>query len=371
MIKGFRYETILFMTSLQYSNHFREYFIKNSEKAIAFYVLPRKGKIKNFVEVYEKGVKTKMRKLYSPGNIFLWHGFLYVHYITILFQYTKKGEKIYFINYLFSLFFLGKFIQTFRQIEFVFWIGDYWPMNDLSIRIYRWFMHFYHKRVPYAFYQTDRINIKMNGKVVDTEMKKKIIPAVDPPHINYTKKVTDAVTLCFIGVLVPWQGIDVLLEVVAKNPHIRLRLIGTGNPELVEKYKNIIKGYEIQERVYFPNTFIYGDTLKKEIANSHIGIALYDVDPLNVTYYGDPAKIKQYMEFGLPIIMTDAAEAASNVKKFKAGIVVERSVESINKAIEDIRKNYSFYLHNLDKYNHWLDYRTYYVEKFKFLEREK
>ncbi len=371
MKKTYRYPTIMILTSLQYANHLREYFVENAEKTIAFYVLPRRGTIKNFVEVYEKGIKKETKKLYSPKNLFLWHIMLYVHYITILFRYTKKKEKVYFINYLFTLFFLQSLIRLFRDINFVAWVGDYWPMHDLSIRFYMFFLHYYHDHVKYAFYQTDRINEKMNkGKLLATENKKNIIPAIDPPQIDYTKKIKGRIVLCFIGVLVPWQGVEVLLQVVAKNPKVHLKLIGTGEESLVKDYLNLITRYNIKDRVYFPNKFIYGNELKKEIADSHIGMALYTVDPMSVTYYGDPAKIKQYLEYGLPIIMTDAAEVAQYIKKFEAGIIVTKDVSSVNNAIEKIRKNYTKYLHNLDHLNHAFDFRKYYVDKFTFMENK-
>lgn len=371
MKKSFLYPTIIFLTSLQYSNHLREYFIENAEKAIAYYVLPRKGTINNFVEVYEKGVKVKTKELYSPRNLFFWHIFLYVHYLKILFAFTRREEKIYFINYLFTLYFLHPVVSFFRNVKTVAWVGDYWPMNNLSIQIYNFFLRRFHRSADYAFYQTDRINKKMNGRLINTERHKTIIPGVEVPKINFSKKIRDTITLCFVGVLVPWQGVDVLLEIVAKNPKIKLKLIGTGEESVVNSHRALIKKYGIEKRVYFPNKFIYKEELKKHIQQSDIGIALYEVDPMKVTYYGDPAKIKQYMEYGLPIIMTDAAEVATYIKKFHAGIVVERNLESITKAIETMTKNYKDYLKNLDRLNKWLNFRTYYMDAYKFLEEKE
>ncbi len=368
MKKKFRYPTIIFLTSLQYSNHLREFFIENSTKAIAFYVLPRSGKIKNFVEVYEKGVKKTSYNLYSPHNLFLWHIMLYIHYLRILFKQTSRSEKIYFINYLFTLSFLSPIVKLFRNVNFVVWVGDYWPMNDISIRIYRLFFNYYHSHTPFAFYQTDRINKKMNRKVIKTKFKKTIVPGIEPPKIDFSKRIRGKITLCFVGVLVPWQGVDVLLKVAKENSNVNLKIIGTGEKSVVDNIKRLIDEYKIKKRVYFPNRFIYKNELKKHIKRSDIGIALYEVDPMKVTYYADPAKIKQYMEYGLPIIMTNAAEISQYIHRFKAGIIVDREINQVNKAIIRIKKNYHTYLSNLDKLNKWLDYKHYYIERFNFLE---
>lgn len=368
-MRKFRYKTIFLLTSLQYANHIREYFVENSKKAIAFYILPRNGTINNFIEIYQKGKRTDRRFLYSPKNLFLWHIMLYINYLFILFTYTRKGEKVFFINYLFTFFFLHNLVRVFRNIEFVCWVGDYWPMNTISIKIYRFFVNYYHRHTRYAFYQTDRINKKMNGKIINTKYRKTIMPGINPPKINLKKRIEKELTLSFIGVLVPWQGVDLLLRIVANNTALRLRLIGTGEKKLVYKYQELIKKYKIADRVYFPNKFMYEEELHKEIKQAHIGIALYDVDDRKVTFYADPAKIKQYMEFGLPVIMTEAAEIAEYIKKFDAGIVVEKNVTSVQVAITKMKNNYTHYLKNLDKLNHWLDFRAYYKGKFSFLEK--
>lgn len=368
MKKTFRYGTIMLLTSLQYANHLREYFVENSEKTIAFYILPRKGTIANFVEVYHNGEKTTRKSFYSPKNLFLWHIMLYVNYLIILFTYTKRGEKVVFINYLFTFFFFRQIIKFFRNIEFVCWVGDYWPMNTLSIRIYRFFVAYYHRHTKYAFYQTDRINKKINGEIINTPYRKTIIPGIDPFKLNLRKKIKKELILSFIGVLVPWQGVELLLQVVANNPYLKLRLIGTGEKALVLRYKALIKKYNIEERVYFPNRFIYEEQLQQEVKQAHIGIALYEVDKQKVTYYADPAKIKQYMEFGLPVIMTNAAEVAQYIKSFRAGIIVGKNALAIEKAITKMKNNYAYYLKNLDTLNRWLDFRTYYPKKFSFLE---
>ena len=176
------------------------------------------------------------------------------------------------------------------------------------------------------------------------------------------------IRLCFIGVLVESQGIDFLLNVVAKNKEVKLKLIGTGERAVVAKYKKLVERYKISDRVFFPNRFYYGSELARIVSDCHVGVGLYTIDPNAVTYYADPAKIKQYAEFGLPILMTDAAEVAQYLKRFHAGIIVERNVEAINRAIKEMKENYTAYLAGLKRFNEYFNYRKYYKKAFRFLE---
>ena len=130
----------------------------------------------------------------------------------------------------------------------------------------------------------------------------------------------------------------------------------------------MIKEYKIEDRVYFPNKFLYKGELKNQIKDCHVGVALYAVDPNTVTYYADPAKIKQYAEFGLPIVMTNAADIAKYIKRFHAGEVVTRDIISISNAFNRIKNNYQYYLEGLNRFNHYFEYNKYFSKKFKFIE---
>lgn len=368
-----QYGNILITTSLQYDNHFRQYFVDRSRKVVALYILPRKGGKNNFFELYKNKKIVKRKSLYTPNNIVLWYIVLYLNYIYLLFKYFSTSERIFFINWVPALLFFNSIIKIFRKLNPVFLIGDFWPMKDVKIRLYRSVVFFYNKKLEYVIYQTDRINKAVNGKLVFTVNKKTIIPSVIPPRILKKRKNNNKnkITLCFIGVIVPWQGIDLLLKVVKENQFIHLKLIGTGEPTLIKKYKQLVEDYGLENRVYFPNKFIYGEELYREIKDSDIGIALYEESKNVVTYYADPAKIKQYIEFGLPIIMTNSAEVADLIRKYEIGIIVKRNELEIDGAIKKIRNNYNRYLKNLEHFGKVFNYETFYRDKFAYMEEKQ
>lgn len=367
-MKKWKYENILQTSTLQFDGHIKDYFVENSRRVVAFYILSRKGLLKNFIEVYEEGRLAKKIVLFSPKNILLAYMSYYIQYLFILFNIFPPREKIYFINHLPIFLFLNSIIRIFKNIEFIYWITDYWPMNSISIKIFRFLIHFYHDRLKNTLYISDRINQTLNGRVITQLNKKTVMLGIKPKKISANKKNINNIILCFIGVLVESQGIELILEAISKRSDVKLKLIGTGDKQLVKKYKMIIGKYKIADRVYFPNKFFYGDQLYRKISDCHAGIVLYNVDKNTASYFADPAKIKQYAEFGLPIITTSAPEIAEYIRNFHAGIVVKRNINSVYDAIEKLEKNYSYYLSGLQKFNQHFDYKQYYLKSFKFIE---
>ncbi len=365
------YKNIFSLATLQFAGHCLQHMIENSDKLVALYLLPRGGGVKNFIEVYHNGILVERRDLISPRNVLLSYIFYYLDYLYVLLRYFSFHEHFYFLNSFPFFFFFNSIIRLIWRIEFVYWIGDYWPMRSLYTDIIRFLTHYYHDRTQYAFYLSDRINKIMNhGKILHESTKRTAMWGVDPPNISLKKLSGNEITLCHIGVLVEWQGIDLLLAVVAKDKRLRLKLIGTGNAALMEKYKRLIKEYGITDKVYFPNKFFYGKDLQKQIKDCQIGMALYTVDANSVTYYADPAKVKQYAEFGFPIIMTNAAGIADYITKFRAGIVVTRDIHKIQEAINKMKNNYKLYLKGLNEFNKFFSFRTYYRKIFKFMEEK-
>lgn len=367
-MKKWRFGNILQTSTAQFDGHIRDYFVKNSKRVVALYILPRSGSVRNFIEVYERGKLKKRIELFSPKNVIVAYITYYFQYLFILFRIFPRREKIYFVNHLPIFFFFNSIIRIFRKIEIIYWIADYWPMTSLSIKIFRFLIYFYHARSQKTLYMSDRINKKMNGIILSSVNKKTVMLGIDPQKISNSRKIDSKIKLCFVGVLIESQGIDILLSVVAKNSNVTLNIIGTGEKELVEKYRKLIEKYNISSRVYFPNSFLYGEDLRRSIQDCYVGMALYRVDKNTATYYADPSKIKQYAELGLPIIMTKAAEVSRYIERFHAGIVVERDVKSVNTAIEKIRRNYSYYLSGLVKFNNYFEYERYYNKAFQFLE---
>lgn len=367
MKREIRYHNIFRFGTLQYGGHLNEYFNRHSQKAVTFYILPRGG-VKNFIEFYTDGKLIEKKELFSPKNIVLAYFSYYFQFIYLLFYYFSPKEKIYIINSLPIFFFFNSFWRLFRNFEIVYWVQDFWPMNHPVINIFRSVMYFYHHRTKKTIYVTDRINKIMNDKIIESSLKKTIMLGMKMPKIQIKQPPKKKLILCFIGVLKRNQGLEIILPMIKKDNNLSLNLIGTGEKEVITYVKNFIKKNNLEKRIYFPNTFLYGKELLAKVKTSHIGIALYENDKNSVTFFADPAKLKQYIEFGLPVITTNLPEISVMIKKFGAGEIVERNEVSILKAISKIRDNYELYLKGLSKFSRNFYFEDYYLKKFKFLE---
>jgi glycosyltransferase involved in cell wall biosynthesis len=79
------------------------------------------------------------------------------------------------------------------------------------------------------------------------------------------------------------------------------------------------------------------------IKNTNIGIAPYKPEPGNVSYYGDPSKIKNYLSFGLPVITTNVFEFSEIIRTSGAGEIIPYKLEPFLNSIQKIISNYGQY----------------------------
>lgn len=365
-MKQLRYKNIFLFASPQFSGNIVEYFTAHTEKLVIYLTMPRFNNRYNIVQLYRKGKLVSEKKVISSGNVFLYYFLWFVTYLWCLFTLYKKDEEVFVITWQ-PFFFFGQTLQRlFRNVHFVYWIGDYFPPVSLSMRIYEKIKKYYAKQLPYVCYLSDRINSKMNGKILSTNNKKTVMWGIKPVAIPSKEK--KIFTLCFIGVIKPSQGLETLLEIVKKMKDIRLKILGASTEEMAAFYKKIIADNGIEQRVYFPNKMFYGKEIEKEVKDCFLGVALYDVDKNSATYYADPGKIKTYTQYGLPVLMTPIADIEKYVKKYTAGEIVVQNIADVERAIKKIKKDYKKYITGVESFNDYFNYETYYKRNFSFLE---
>lgn len=354
--------------SLQFCGNIEEYFSKNTKKLVVFIVMPRLGNKFNLIRIYKNGKLEKEKKVKSSENIFTYY-FLWLYYHWyILIRHFSRQEKLFLITG-HPVALLGLSLQRFiRKVKHVYWIGDYFPGDGFIIKNFERLKKYYHDKVLYSAYLSDRINeIFNNGKIVDTKKRKTIMWGVKP-YIGKNKKISSTLKLFFVGIIREQQGIENIFNFLKNNKNISISILGACEKNLYKKYIRQIKKNKIASQVFFPNKNYYDKDLKKIALNSDVGIALYDEGESNVTYYADPAKIKTYTQMGLPVIMTNTSVIADYIKKFNAGVVLSEKIE-IDDAMDLFRKNPRKYFEGLNKFNNYFNYEKYYNEKFEFLEK--
>ena len=225
----------------------------------------------------------------------------------------------------------------------------------------------YHDKILYGCYLSDRINKKLNGKILNTPYRRTIMWGVDAKPIKRESNKYNF-SFLFVGQITDSQGLDFFYEFLKSHKEYSIKIIGICDEALYKKHQKLIKDYDIINQVYFPNKFFSNEELEKISKSCHVGVALYKLSKLNATYYTDPGKIKTYAQLGLPILMSDISAIASYIKKFNAGEVITLNKKSIYDGIVKIRNNYDSYTDGLEKFNRFFYYESYYRRLFSFLE---
>lgn len=364
----FRYKNILLYTSHQWCGNIEEYFSQNSERLLAFLLMPRVQNKDNVLRIYEQGKLIEEKNINLSENIFLYYLLWYIHYIKAIFTSVSRNERIIVISFHpYPLFFMT-FQKFFRKLTFVYWIADYFPPINFILRLFEKLKSYYHKNIDYACYLGDGVNNIMNGKIMTTDRKRTIIWGVKPKNIkrNFIKTKH---TILFVGVVRSTVGLEIAYEFLKANKTYNLKVIGVCDEALYKRQKAMIENYGISKQVYFPNRFFFDDELNEISKECFVGIALYSIDNTSTIYYADPGKVKAYTEMGLPVVMTKTSSIAPYIKKFKAGEVIDRDVTSLERAVRNIQGNYKLYTDGVTKFNRYFYFEEYYRKGFKFLEK--
>ena len=154
--------------------------------------------------------------------------------------------------------------------------------------------------------------------------------------------------IVYVGHLKNFYGVDLIIRALPlirkKIPGIRLEIIGGG--EQMEELKELANELSASLNVKF-----YGWKDKKQaeqlMSDGAIGLAPFNILIIDEKIKNaDPAKIKDYLALGLPVVMTNATLNANSIAKAKCGAVVDYTPESLANAVikllsnENLRQEY-------------------------------
>ncbi|MCF7815444.1 MAG: glycosyltransferase family 4 protein [Candidatus Pacebacteria bacterium] len=146
----------------------------------------------------------------------------------------------------------------------------------------------------------------------------------------------DGFVVSTAGRLVPWKGMEVLIDVVAQlykqGKKIRLEIMGDG--ELRSELERHVEKIGAQEYVHF-----YGVVDKRELKDR---IKASDVFVLNTSYEGLSHQLLEVMDCGTPVITTPVGGNAELIEDGKEGLLVsfndkEGIIEALTRVATDER----------------------------------
>ncbi|TSC88404.1 MAG: glycosyltransferase [Microgenomates group bacterium Gr01-1014_16] len=283
----------------------------------------------------------------------------------------KFGKIDYFFTVNAFIAWIGINLRYFGAVsKTIFWVWDYYPpIHPSKVVMLMRYIYWQFDRVSsysdkVAFVNNRLLNLRKDLGIYARDAKHTIVP-IGTDYFPYHKKHNPKkVVYAFIGVLKINQGPGVIFDhsqtLFKSIGNFSYEVIGSGPDE--EILKAMAKKTGVKAKFY---GYLEGDSFNQVLQKSTLGIATYIPDPSNVSYYGDPGKIKRYICLGLPVILTNVLEFSHEVEKAKAGIIIRHDdPQALAKATQKIISNYSFYSRNAYRLSQKYYYKKIYPEMF-------
>lgn len=363
-----RYHQVFLVGSTMYAGNTVEYFSRHTNTLVVYYLQSTIKGAKDFYEVYKKGRLLVTREYDDVLSLVPSYIQVYIRYLSLLLSYFSKDSVIHVISYHPLFFLFQKVLRRMFHTNMIFWVADQIPDAKGVLKIYQYLTKFYNKTLDNVLYLGDSLNKSLNGSLLQTPKKKTVMWGTRKPIKRASKP--RKTTVCFIGVIREHQGVDLILKSLSKNKTLHAKILGQCHEELYTRHKAYIKRNNLEKRVYYPNTFIPTKELEKELSTCSIGVALYDTSKNHPIHYTDPGKVKTYLSYGLPVIMTKTSAIYPIVTRYKAGEIIKRDVRSFRKAVKTISKNFAQYKKGVNALCKQYYYETYYKDMFAFMEKK-
>jgi len=129
----------------------------------------------------------------------------------------------------------------------------------------------------------------------------------------------DARVACFVGNVVPWQGVDVLVRATAllKSEEPRLITLIVGDGASIEEARSLAAHHQIADRVRFVGAVDYEEVPR------FINAADMCVAPFRKSRKASPIKIFEYLACERPVVTSDVDDIGDFVRSCGAGMVIE------------------------------------------------
>ena len=154
------------------------------------------------------------------------------------------------------------------------------------------------------------------------------------PALNGVERPFEELTLGFVGGLIGWQALDVLLEAMAEieaEDGLKTALVVVGDGAMRDPWTARARELGLADRVRFTGQ-VAGDQIKHAMAGFDLGYAGAKVMAIGQMYHS-PIKLYEYMAQGLPIVAADYPDARGLVEGQGTGFLFEPGDKAMLKAV--------------------------------------
>ncbi|MCX6808595.1 MAG: glycosyltransferase [Candidatus Berkelbacteria bacterium] len=343
------------------------------------------------LETYKDGKLAKSKKLYSFSRAgtelyFLLLPFNYLIYLfqalALIFVPREKGKKVVFMGINYYCTFCGILLKKLGRVDYVIYrVMDFFPLPDSGP--YRLLTKIFYQFDKFCLTRSDFLWFTTEGHILGREKygyfdRKKVNYEMIPLGINMDKVVVatpdekNSHAIVYCGVVNRYHLLDLVFEAVEKLkktfPDLVFNVIGDG-PDL-NYYKELSNTKKLGKSVVFHGYMEENEKFYKTISENSLGIALYR-DEENLMKYTEPAKVKYYLNFGIPAIISKVPQIAFELDKREVSFAVDNTIESIAGVIKKYfsdPKMRQKYRSNLLNYIKEVDVKMLLRDRFEKLE---
>lgn len=156
-------------------------------------------------------------------------------------------------------------------------------------------------------------------------------------------KFFDGFTICYVGKLFDWQGVDLLIKAIAElqNENIDISFVIVGNGPAKETLEQLTATLNLSERVHFVGRVPQAE-IPSYIAGADIGYSGKANMEIGTNFHS-PLKLYEYMAMAKPVIATDFEDTRRTVIDGEFGYIFQpgdiTSLKSALRKAFNYRKN--------------------------------
>lgn len=335
-----------------------------------------KGTLKDTIE---KGSNLEIILRFKPLRLPIMYFVCLLWILRYSVKFSGKPDLYIGCNLPFPL--AGFILRWFGRVKKLIYVSEDHPQQSHSFTpdsLLRNFLRFidrwaYNASNVVWFQSNNMIKAKQDeGIIRNTVVPRLLVPI----GVNLEKarqvdqKKVNRHSIGYVGEVTARMGLGLAVESLAAVretvPDVRLVIIGSG-PD-VENLKNKAADLGILENLEFAGFINNKDDIRAILSACSISLALYAPEPDNPIWFADPAKVKEYIEYGTPVLVSRVPEIAEEIQREHAGFAVEYTKEKITEAMLKLLIDDELWREcrkNVRKLAEKYDYRKLYDEAFR------